>query len=152
MRVVVDTNVAISGLLWTGPPNHILKWAREGLLRILACRETTDELKRAIHYKRLLKRIYVLETSPARVLSYYMNLVFFVPSPEKIPEKVVEDPFDNIFLGLAFENNARLIISGDKHLIGLKQYHDIQIVKPDEACNVIERLMQKRGNGVRPLV
>jgi len=140
--VVVDTNVAISGLLWTGPPNHILKWARDGLLRILACQETTDELRRAIRYRRLVKRISELETSPAQILSYYMNLVFFVPSPEKIPKKIVEDPFDNIFLGLATENNARLIISGDKHLTGLKQYHQIEIVKPDEACNVIERLIK----------
>ncbi|HEA67051.1 MAG TPA: putative toxin-antitoxin system toxin component, PIN family [Desulfobacterales bacterium] len=142
MIVVVDTNVAISGLLWTGPPNHILKWARDGLLRILACQETTDELRRAIQYGRLAKRISELETFPARILSYYMNLVFFVPSPEKIPGIIVEDPFDNIFLGLATENNARLIISGDKHLTDLKQYHQIEIVKPDEACNVIEKLIK----------
>ena len=71
-----------------------------------------------------------------------MNLVFFVPSPEKIPGKIIEDPFDNIFLALATENNARLIISGDKHLTGLKQYHRIEIVKPDEACSVIEKLIK----------
>ncbi len=142
MIVVVDTNVAISGLLWTGPPNHILKWARDGLLSILACQETTDELRRAIQYGRLAKRISELETSPAQILSYYMNLVFFVPSPEKIPVIIGEDPFDNFFLGLATENNARLIISGDKHLTDLKQYHQIEIVKPDEACNVVVRLIK----------
>ena len=39
MRVVIDTNVAVSGLLWQGPPNQILKWAKDGLLRILACED-----------------------------------------------------------------------------------------------------------------
>jgi predicted nucleic acid-binding protein len=48
MKVVVDTNVVVSGLLWGGPPNRILRWAREGLLEIVACEETTAEVRRVI--------------------------------------------------------------------------------------------------------
>jgi len=141
MRAVVDTNVALSGLLWHGPPNQILEWAREGNLEILACEETTAELSRVLRYERFTQRLSMLEVSPAEILAYFMNLVLFVPTPEFIPEQIIEDPFDNLFLALASENKAHLIISGDSHLLELKEYNHIQIVTPSEACRVIETLL-----------
>ena len=42
MKIVVDTNVTVSGLLWGGPPNQILKWARDKTIRILACDKMLD--------------------------------------------------------------------------------------------------------------
>lgn len=141
MRVVVDTNVAVSGLLWLGPPNHILKWARDGILEIVACEETTAELKRVLQYKRFAQRLSMLETNTAEVFAYFLNLVFFVPTPVLIPQEIVQDPFDNFFLAVASHNNARLIISGDRHLLDLREYQHIQIVTPSEACQVIETLL-----------
>jgi len=141
MRAAVDTNVALSGLLWHGPPNQILEWAREGNLEILACEETTAELSRVLRYERFTQRLSMLEVSPAEILAYFMNLVLFVPTPEFIPEQIIEDPFDNLFLALASENKAHLIISGDSHLLELKEYNHIQIVTPSEACRVIETLL-----------
>ena len=110
----------------------------------LACEETTAELRRALVYKKFSKRISALETTAAKVFSYYMNLVLFVPSPKNIPEKIAKDPFDNLFVGLASENKARLIVSGDKHLLELEEYQRIQIVTPSEACQVIETLVKER--------
>jgi putative PIN family toxin of toxin-antitoxin system len=142
MRAVVDTNVALSGLLWHGPPNQILEWAREGNLEILACEETTAELSRVLRYERFTQRLSMLEVSPGEILAYFMNLVLFVPTPEFIPEQIIEDPFDNLFLALASENKAHLIISGDSHLLESKEYNHIQIVTPSEACRVIETLLK----------
>jgi putative PIN family toxin of toxin-antitoxin system len=141
MRIVIDTNVAVSGLLWDGPPNQILKWVQGGTLTLLACEETVAELKRVIQYKRFSKRLSVLKVSSLEVLAYYSNLVFFVPTPDLIPDKIKEDPFDNVFLALAYENRSGLIVSGDSHLLELKSYNNIQIVTPSEACQVIERLV-----------
>ena len=140
MKAVVDTNVAVSGLLWNGPPNQILRWARQGVLKVLACEETTAELRRVVQYGRFAQRLAILENSPAEVFAYFMNLILFVPTPEFIPEQIIEDPFDNLFLELASENKVHLIISGDKHLLDLKEYNHIQIVTPGEACNVIKTL------------
>ena len=107
MKAVVDTNVVLSGLLWAGPPNRLLRSA--------------------------------LGTTPREVLAYFMNLAHFVPNPESVPSEIIEDPFDNLFLALALENSAHLIVSGDHHLIQLREYRHIQIVIPSEACRVIER-------------
>ena len=142
MKVVIDTNVAISGLLWSGPPNQILKWARQHLLDILACEETAGGLARVILYKRFIKRLSMLGISASEVIAYYMNLVSFVPSPRHIPHQIKEDPFDNIFLALASEFEGLLIVSGDKHLLSLKEYDQIQIVTPGEACEVIHNLFK----------
>ncbi len=69
-----------------------------------------------------------------------MNLVRFVPSPGSVPNAIPEDPFDNIFPALAFDNDAVLVVSGDKHLLSLEAYKGIQIVSPGEATTIIETL------------
>ena len=138
MKLVVDTNVMISGLLWRGPPNRILKWARDGRVVSIACELTIKELKRIIHYKRFAKRLSVLKITPPEVIAYTMNLVTFVPDPLNIPQVITEDPFDNIFLALASDNKAHLIVSGDHHLLDLKEYNSIQILTPSLAVQVIE--------------
>lgn len=148
MKIVVDTNVVISGLLWGGPPNRILKWAREGILSIMACEETIAELKHVIQYKRFSQRLSHIDILPTEAFFYFMNLVTFVPTPEIIPDVIKNDQFDNTFLALASDNKAHLIISGDRHLLDVREYKAIQIVRPSEATRVIEMLL---GKHVRPL-
>ena len=71
-----------------------------------------------------------------------MNLATFVPNPAYDPGEIDADPFDNIFLALASEGKARLIISGDRHLLRLKEYRSIHIVTPSEAVRIIETLLK----------
>jgi putative PIN family toxin of toxin-antitoxin system len=142
VRVVTDTNVVISGLLWGGPPNEILRWARDGFLELIACEETAGELKRVLQHKRFSRRMSDLNTSPEQVFAYFMNLATFVPNPAYDPEEIEEDPFDNVFLALASEGKARLIISGDRHLLSLKEYRSVHIVTPSEAVRIIETLLK----------
>jgi putative PIN family toxin of toxin-antitoxin system len=143
MILVIDTNVAISGLLWGGPPNEILKMARSRRLGVLACDETVQELKKAITYKKFHRRLAELKVSADDVYAYFMNLALFVPSPREVPKEILDDPFDNIFLALAVENKAHLIVSGDHHLLDLAMYRNIQIVTPGEACDIMEVLLDR---------
>jgi putative PIN family toxin of toxin-antitoxin system len=144
MKVVVDTNVAVSGLLWEGPPNDILKWARDGVLVLVACQETVKELARILQYKKFQSRLSMIGMSADEVTAYYMNLVRFVPNPKELPKVIPEDPLDNLFLALASESKAQLIVSGDHHLLGLASHRGIQIVTPNEACKVIETLLTEK--------
>ena len=144
MKVVVDTNVAVSGLLWEGPPNDILKWARDGVLVLVACQETVKELARILQYKKFQSRLSMIGMSADEVTAYYMNLVRFVPNPKELPKVIPEDPLDKLFLALASESKAQLIVSGDHHLLGLASHRGIQIVTPNEACKVIETLLTEK--------
>jgi len=144
MKVVEDTNVAVSGLLWEGPPNDILKWARDGVLVLVACQETVKELASILQYKKFQSRLSMIGMSADEVTAYYMNLVRFVPNPKELPKVIPEDPLDNLFLALASESKAQLIVSGDHHLLGLASHRGIQIVTPNEACKVIETLLTEK--------
>ena len=141
MKLVADTNVLISGLLWGGPPNQILKWARNSIVDVLACEQTLKELKQVIQYTRFAQRLTVLETAPPEVIAYAMNLVTFVPNPTNIPAIIKEDPSDNVFLAVASDHKAHMIVSGDHHLINLEAYNSIQILAPSLAVRVIESFL-----------
>ena len=103
MKIVVDTNVAISGLLWGGPPNEILKMARLGRLRILACDETIQELRKAIGYEKFRKRLDELEVSADDVYAYFVNLALFVPGPSEMRREVMEFGVSQIDAGTRIE-------------------------------------------------
>ena len=140
MKIVIDTNVAISGLLWSGPPNIILKWASRRIVRIIVSEKVVNEFKRIIIHERFAYRLTVLKKKAEEVTAYFINLAKFVPDPDNIPKRILEDPFDNIFLALAEENDARLVVSGDKHLLNVREFRGIHIVRPSEACRIIEEL------------
>ena len=141
MKIVIDTNVTISGLLWGGAPNQMLKLCRNRFIHILECDETLDEARHVLRYSKFAERLSDLETTAKDVFAYFMNLSTYVPSPETIPDVIKRDPFDNIFLGLASENRASLIVSGDRHLLEIHSYAGIQIVTPSEGVNVISDLI-----------
>ena len=138
MKVIIDTNVAVSGLLWSGPPNRIMRWIRDGLLTAYGSEKTTEEPNKTLNYVKFSKRLQELDTTPEEAFAYFMNLIHYVPVPKNIPGIIKKDLFDNIFLALAVQNDMSLIISGDDHLLSKKEYKNIQIVTPQEACQVIE--------------
>ncbi|MFC1840578.1 putative toxin-antitoxin system toxin component, PIN family [Thermodesulfobacteriota bacterium] len=144
MKIVIDTNVMISGLLWGGAPNQILKFCRDGIVSVIECDETINEVKSVLQYPKFSGRLSALGVTAIEAFAYCMNLVIYVPSPNIIPDVVKEDPFDNTFLGLATENSASLIVSGDSHLHVIESYKNIQIVTPSEAVTVISNLLNKR--------
>lgn len=134
--------MTISGLLWGGAPNQILKLCKNGVVRILECDETLDEVKSVLQYPKFSDRLSTLWAAAIEVFAYFMNLATYVTSPETIPDVIKQDPFDNIFLGLASENNASLIVSGDRHLLEFESYKGIQIVTPSEGVNVISSFIK----------
>ena len=142
MKIVIDTNVAISGLLWGGAPNRILKLCRDDVVIVVECDETIQEIKNVLHYPKFSARLSALGITAMEAFAYFMNIVTYVPSPKNIPNVIKQDSFDNTFLGLAVEHNASLIISGDSHLLRIKNYKNIQIVTPSEGVSVISSFLK----------
>ncbi|MFC1585892.1 putative toxin-antitoxin system toxin component, PIN family [Fibrobacterota bacterium] len=139
MRLVIDTNVAVSGLLWRGNPNRVLRTARDGINTLLLSNAVTHELKQVLRYPKFIKRIKQLSTTSEDVMSYYQNLGEYVPINKKAGRKL-SDQDDAIFLDLALNGRAHLIISGDRHLLCLKRFKNIPIVTPSEALDVFRTL------------
>jgi len=138
MRIVLDTNVFISGIFFAGPPYQILKAWREGRVQLLVSPSILDEYQRigaelALQFRDVdLKAFLDLLTLQAEIV--------LAPT---LPPVIRDDPSDDKFLEAAAAGNASYIISGDKHLLTLSEFQGIQILKPRDFA---QRYLTKRGN------
>ena len=125
MKIVLDTNVFISGIFFSGPPSQILKAWRDQKIKIVLSREILNEYQRAA--EELSKKFSSIDIDPIiELLTIYGEIV----DTEGISGSICEDPNDNMFIECAIASNSKVIISGDKHLLKLSSYQEISVVKP----------------------
>lgn len=125
MRVVLDTNVFISGVFFGGPPNRILEGWRDGRVKLALSPEILDEYRRVAAD---LKTQF-----PAVDLTAILELLMVAAEmhqAEPLSESVCIDPDDDKFLACALASGSRLVVSGDKHLLTVNGYQGIEILKP----------------------
>jgi len=127
VRIVIDTNVWVSGLLWRGMPWKLLCLAEEGEVELCITPTMLVELAEVLYYERLQPRLQQLGLTPEELVAYALNLasVFEVPEGDQI---VVADPDDDIFLRCATVAGAACVVSGDRHLLDLDGYAGIPII------------------------
>lgn len=125
MRVVLDTNVVISGIFFSGPPYQVLNSWRHGSFQLVLSGAIFDEYERVA--RELHKQFPGVDTSGVLRLLALGSL--WVDAPE-LGEQVSEDPEDDKFLACALAAAARIIVSGDKHLLRVSGYKGVQVVKP----------------------
>jgi putative PIN family toxin of toxin-antitoxin system len=126
MRVVVDTSVLISALLWGGLPHRVLELAESGAITLCATENTLAELRgvlgRPKFQNRLLARGATLETAMQGILGL-VELYPHIPLPGSVPD----DPDDDIFVSCAVTADTPYLISGDRHLLELGQFENTRI-------------------------
>ena len=125
MRVVVDTNVLVSGIFFTGPPYSILNALRQGKIELVLSDEIFSEYHRVA--ENLAKQFSEIELAP--LLKLILTNSTVVESAH-LENPVCEDADDDKFIACAIASNAQLIISGDKHLLNVSGYRDITVMKP----------------------
>jgi len=126
-RIVLDTNVTISALFWNGYPRVIYDLIRERTLVMLLSKDMEAELIRVLGYAKF-------GLSPKEISPFIRNIrgnAELIDTKSKIT-LIASDPTDNIFLDCADDGAAEFIISGDKHLLELVSFRNIQIVKPKD--------------------
>ena len=121
-RVVLDTNVVISGLLGGTATEVIRRW-RGGAFDLIVSEEIVSE------YEQVLKRpkFKLPEWIVQELLDYIRSKAQWV-EPHSIAESVVRDPFDTKFLEAAIAGHADWIVSGDKDLLDLGQFEAVAII------------------------
>lgn len=141
MRVVLDTNVFISGIFFTGPPHQILKAWRDGKVGLLVSPSILDEYERV--GVELTLQFRDVDLRPfLDLLAIQAEIVL----PPPLPPVIHDDPSDDKFLEAAVAGKAFCIISGDKHLLNLFEFQGIQILKPRDFAH---RYLTRKANGVR---
>ncbi len=136
MRVVLDTNVVASGLLWGGVPRLLLQAAREKQLQLFTSTMLLLELTDILGRAKFAHKLAAAQLSVDQLAERYALLVSVV-HPADITPVILDDPDDDHVLACAIAAHADLIVSGDRHLLDLKQHQGIQIVTAVEAVRAI---------------
>jgi uncharacterized protein len=136
MRVVLDTNVVVSALIWGGKPLTLLQLAADGTLVLHTSPELIQELRDVLGRDRLKARLLGNRSSIEPALSLYTGLAISV-TPTLVAGVVANDPDDDHVIAAAVAANADLIISGDRHLLDLRRHGTIRIVTPADALDII---------------
>lgn len=133
VKVVLDTNIFISGIFWDGNycSQIIDKW-RNNKVVLASSLDIIQELVRTLHDFRIKMPDEMIEEWQNTIVE---NSIIVIPT-EKF-RIVKEDPSDDKFIEAAVEGKADYIITQDKHLLKLKEFRGIKIVKPEELLETI---------------
>ena len=133
-RVVLDTNVLVSALLFTGELSKIVDLWQRGKAVPLISRETFEELRAVLEYSKFsLAPDEIQGIIEDEILPY-----FEVVEVKENVRGVCRAPADDKFLACALAGSAHFILSGDKDLTDLKSYRTIRIIKASEFLRLYE--------------
>ena len=124
MNVILDTNVLVSGLFFTGRPYRILKGWQSGQYALFASTEILDE------YENVIKELSYMKPgfNADRVIAYIRKNVHLV-KPVHLSKQICDDPDDDKFIACALINKA-IIVTGDKALLKCAKYKQLDILTP----------------------
>jgi putative PIN family toxin of toxin-antitoxin system len=135
--VVIDTNVLVSALLFGGVPGKLIPLWKERRIRPKASKDIIQEYVRVLAYPK-----FELSEEEIDFLLYSEILPYFeILRIKPGPILVAKDPSDDKFIHCAQAAGARIIISGDQHLLRLSPYGHIRILSPSDFL-----AMQERGS------
>jgi len=134
-RLTFDTNVLISSTLWK---NSVSRKLLDQL--ILQSKEIFITGEILEEYCKVLKRDFNFSKEDIEEKAELILSFLKVITPSSKIEIVKEDPDDNKVIECAVESKSEYIISYDLHLLKLKDYQGIKIIKPEEAIEIINRI------------
>jgi hypothetical protein len=136
MRLVLDTNVVLSALLWGGTPYRLLQLSIEGEVKLFTSPLLAAELREILARPHLAAKLLEKGTTADAVTALYMEFARSV-SPLSVPRVVPDDPDDDHVIACAVAARVDVIVSGDKHLLNLREYQGIRMVTAAQAVKLI---------------
>lgn len=125
MNIVCDTNVLISGVLFGGHAREILRLASRGVLINFISPDILREVDNVLRRSKFgLRPDHVLE-----IITLFKD-TFEIVIPSIRVQAIRSDSEDNHVIEAALAARAEFIISGDKHLLELREWQDIHLISP----------------------
>lgn len=137
MRVVLDTNVIVSGLLWGGPPRRWLDLARQNTIVLYTSAVLLAELAEVLAREKFAIPLVAHGLTPNGILRGYAALAQTVAAP-LIARTVPADADDDAVIACALAAKASLIVTGDRDLLVLHPFGEIAILNPTAALQRIQ--------------
>ena len=136
MRLALDTNTALSGLIWRGVPGQIIDAAVSGRVQLISTVPLLAELDGVLQRSKFREPIQRLGVAVADLFDGYAALVELV-DPADLGSPVSRDPDDDQVLAAAIAGHADLIVSGDDDLLVLGSHQGIAIVVAHDAMRIL---------------
>jgi putative PIN family toxin of toxin-antitoxin system len=127
MRIVLDTNVFVSGIFFSGPPSQILKAWQKQRLQIALSEEILFEYQRVSN--ELSLKYPQIDITPIIELITIHGLLI---DTKGVDISICQDPDDDKFIECAVAGKCDIIVSGDRHLLRLVRHEGVRILKPRE--------------------
>jgi putative PIN family toxin of toxin-antitoxin system len=132
VRLVLDTNVVISALLWGGTPERLIVLAGDGAIELITSHALLAELERLLGRPKLAAQLERKGLSAQEVLARYVELAQVIDA-SPIEEARLRDPDDAAVLACALAGHVNAIVSGDADLQTLGTYNGIPVLSPARA-------------------
>jgi putative PIN family toxin of toxin-antitoxin system len=132
-KIVIDTNIYISAIFWGGKPREIVELGRNGYIWVFSSAEIEKEIDEKLRLK------FKLDADEAvHIILDFSTFTIPVKITKRI-EAVNDDPDDDKFIECAVSSGADYIVSGDKHLLKLKEYEQIKIINAADFLSFFNR-------------
>jgi len=132
-RVVLDTNVSISALLFRGGLSKIVGLWQKGKIIPVISKETFSEFVTVLEYP----KFSLTQEETDSIIKYEILPYFEIVEVVKGVKGICRDPEDDKFISCAISGSADYIVSGDKDLFDLKQYKSIKIIKASDFLKMV---------------
>lgn len=131
MRVVPDTNTLISAIFWHGAPRLFLDRARQSEFELCTTVPLIQEFEDVLHRPTFAGRLMRLNATPTALTDALAAWVTVV-QPAHIPPVVLADPDDDALFACAVAAHAKVVVSGDRHVLQIRTYRGITIMPVHE--------------------
>ncbi len=126
MRLVLDTNIVVSALLWNGTPRLLLKGAQDRKIELFTSMPLLDELSDVIGRRKFDRKIAAFQMNAKQIIGTYTVLATVV-SPE-VTSRIASDIDDDVVIGTALAAKADGLVSGDRHLLDLNYVQGVVVI------------------------
>ncbi|NJL52383.1 MAG: putative toxin-antitoxin system toxin component, PIN family [Hydrococcus sp. SU_1_0] len=138
MKVLLDTNIWISGLLWGGNPRRIIQLALSKQIVIYSSKILIDELQATLAYPKLQRRLEKLAITAEELLVEVTGITQ-LSQPATISKlDQLRDPKDKIVLETALSVPVEVIVSGDEDLLILEKFRQIPILTTKQFLEIYQ--------------
>jgi hypothetical protein len=135
MRLVLDTNIVITALLWKGTPRRLLRTAAVAHFELFTSDPLLAELADVLSRRKFKKHIAGLGVSTTELFDAYVRQVEIV-QPTGLP-RLAPDPDDDVVIGTALAAKADFVVTGDRTLLSVAEYEGVRIVSVSEALSAV---------------
>jgi len=138
MRVMLDTNVLVSAaLVAKGASAQVVSLWRDGELEVIVTESLIEEVGEVLRRPHIQRRYRVQEPDIHAIQHVLSRHGLMVPGALAV-EEIEDDPDDDAILAAAIEGEANFIVTGDQHLLRLREFRGIPILTPEQFRSVLQ--------------